>query len=162
MDNKKCRREFLKQYVTAGTAVAVGGLGLAGCCKNVCSKPESAAVGEIDYSRYAYCCINCDTCPLYKATIKDDKDARMQVAKEWGEAKKPDFKLEDFYCYGCKDERSKGMVGMGCTVRKCALKKGFATCAQCSDFEECDEKLWQDFPQIRDSVRKMKTRLGIS
>jgi hypothetical protein len=162
MNNKKCRREFLKRGVTAGTAMAIGGIGLAGCCKNVCSKRESAVEAEIDYSRYAYCCINCDTCPLYKATIENDEAARMEVAKKWGDAKKPDFKLEDFYCYGCKDERSKGAVGMGCTVRKCAIKKGFATCAQCDDFEGCDEELWKNFPQIRDFVIKMKARLGIS
>ena len=86
----------------------------------------------------------------------------MEVAKEWGFAQKPDFKLEDFYCYGCKDERSCGIPGRGCTVRKCTLRRGYATCAQCSGFEECDEKLWQDFPQIRDSVRKLKEKLGIT
>ncbi len=162
MDDKKHRREFLKQGVTVGTAMAIGGLGLAGCCKHVCSKHKSTAEVDIDYSRIAYCCINCGACPLYKATLKDDKEEKMKLAKKWGDAKKPDFKFEDFYCYGCKDERSKGAVGVGCTVRKCAIKKGFATCAQCDDFEACDEKLWKNFTDIRDSVRKMKTRLGIS
>ena len=162
MDDKKHRREFLKRGITVGTAMAMGGLGLAGCCKHLCSKRKSTAEADVDYSRYAYCCINCDACPLYKATLKDDKEEKMKLAKKWGDAKKPDFKLEDFYWYGCKDERSKGAVGVGCTVRKCAIKKGFATCAQCDDFEECDEKLWKSFPEIRDSVLKMKTRLGIS
>ena len=162
MNKVKCRREFLKQSVTMGTSLAIGGIGLAGCCKHLCSKKESTAEDEIDYSRYAYCCINCNECSLYKATIKNDEAARMEVAKEWDAVKRPNFKLEDFYCYGCKDDRSLGAVVKGCAVRKCVVKKGFATCAQCSDFEACDKKLWQDFPQIRDSVRKMKARLGIS
>lgn len=162
MSNEKFRREFLKRGISFGTAMALGGVGLAGCCKHLSSERKSAAAGEIDFSRIAYCCINCDICPLYKATIDKDEEAKMKLANEWGDAKKPDFKLENFYCYGCKDERSKGVVGMGCTVRKCALKKGFATCAQCGDFETCDEKLWKSFPEIRDSVRKMKARLGIS
>lgn len=162
MNNEKCRREFLKRGVTVGTALTMGGIGLAGCCKHFCSKHKSTAEADIDYSRVAYCCINCDTCPLYKATIKNDKEARMEVAKEWGDVKRPNFKLEDFYCYGCKDSRSKGTPGEGCTVRECTLRKGYATCAQCGDFEACENKLWQDFPQIRDSVRKMKARLGIS
>ena len=162
MNNRKNRRDFLRRGVTIGTSLAIGGIGLAGCCKHLCSKHKTPTDSVVDFSRYAYCCINCDTCPLYKATINDDKEARMKVAGEWGDAKKPDFKLDDFYCYGCKDERSKGTPGQGCTVRKCALKKGYATCAQCAKFEDCDEKLWKHFPRLRNGVRTMKARLEIS
>jgi predicted metal-binding transcription factor (methanogenesis marker protein 9) len=143
-------------------ATAIGGMGLMGCCKHLCSKSGTAPDSEIDFSRIAYCCINCDACPLYKATIIDDKEAKKKIAEQWGDAKKPDFELGDFYCYGCKDERSKGTPGRGCTVRKCTLKKGYATCAQCTGFEDCDEKLWQNFPGLRDDVRAMKARLGIT
>jgi hypothetical protein len=143
-------------------ATAVGSIALAGCCKKSCLEHKSTVKSDMDFSRIAYCCIDCDTCPLYKATINEDNEAKMKVAKEWGEAEKPNFKLENFYCYGCKDERSCGMPGRGCTVRKCAVKKGFATCAQCADFEECEEKLWQSFPQIRDKVRRFKKELGLT
>jgi hypothetical protein len=162
MDNKKNRRDLLKRGVTIGASLAVGGMGLAGCCKHLCSKHKTSTDSGIDFSRIAYCCINCDTCPLYKATLNNDDESKKKIAEQWGDAKKPDFELEDFYCYGCKDERSKGTPGTGCTVRKCALEKGFATCALCIEFEDCDEKLWQNFPQIRNGVRKMKARLDIT
>lgn len=162
MDTENSRRKFLKRSVAAGMATAVGGITLAGCCKQSCLEHKSTAKSDMDFSRIAYCCIDCDTCPLYKATINEDNEAKMKVAKEWGEDKKPNFKLEDFYCYGCKDERSRGMPGRGCTVRKCAVKKGFATCAQCADFEECDEEFWEGLPQIRDKVRRIKKELGLT
>jgi hypothetical protein len=162
MNDKKSRRDFLKQGVTVGTSLAIGGMSLAGCCKHLCSKNKTAAESDIDFSRIAYCCIDCDTCSLYKATLNNDLEAKKKIAEEWGDAKKQEFKIEDFYCYGCKDKRSHGIPGEDCTVRDCAVRKGFATCAQCSLFEDCEEKLWRNFPGLRDGVRTMKTRLGIS
>jgi hypothetical protein len=85
----------------------------------------------------------------------------MKIAKDWGDSRKPNFKIEDYYCYGCKDRRSRGMPGEGCTVRECAVKKGFATCAQCGDFEACNKEFWS-YPKARDGVRNMKARLGIT
>jgi hypothetical protein len=162
MSTKKSRRELLKQGVTIGTSLAIGGIGLAGCCKHLCLKSLSKTDSGIDFSRIAYCCINCDTCALYTATLNNDAEAKKKIAEQWGDAKRPDFTLEDFYCYGCKDKRSRGTPGEDCTVRDCAVRKGFATCAQCSVFEDCDEKLWQNFPSTRDGVRSMKAMLGIS
>jgi hypothetical protein len=162
MNKRKYRRDFLKESATAGAALAISGIGLSGCCSKRCLKSKTTADSDIDFSRIAYCCINCDTCPLYKATLDNDDQAKKKIAEQWGDSKKPDFELEDFYCYGCKDRRSRGTPGQGCTVRDCAVKKGFATCAQCSNFEDCDNKLWRDFPQMRDGVRNMKEKLGIT
>jgi len=162
MNNENNRREFLKQGVTAGTAMAIGGIALAGCCGKCSLKSKSAADSDMDFSRIAYCCINCDKCSLYKATLDNDDQAKKKIAEEWGDAKKPDFELEQFYCYGCKDKRSRGIPGRECTVRDCAVKKGFATCAQCSGFEDCDNEFWRTFPQMRDTVRSMKEKFGIT
>ncbi len=160
MNTEKNRREFLKRGVTAGTTLAIGGLGLAGCCcKHFCPKSKSTAESGIDFSGIAYCCIDCvDQCPLYKATINNDDEAKKKIAEKWGEK---NFKLEEYYCYGCKDKKSRGTPGRNCTVKDCAIKKGFATCAQCGNFEACDEKLWQNYPQMRDGVRSMKAKLDI-
>jgi hypothetical protein len=162
MSNKKNRRQFLKRSVTVGTTLAIGGIGLAGCYKHFCHRAKSAANSDIDFSRIAYCYIDCDECPLYEATINNDNEAKMKIAEKWGDSKKPDFKLEEFYCYGCKDKRSRGIPGQDCTVRDCALKKGFATCAQCADFENCDNKLWKNYPNMRDRVRDFKAELGLT
>jgi len=160
MSTKKNRREFLKQSLTLGTSLSIGSLGLASCSNNRCSK-STADIG-IDFSRIAYCCINCDDCPLYKATIDNDDKAKMEIAKKWGDAEKPSFKLKDYYCYGCKDKRSCSIPGNECTVRPCAVKKGFATCAQCPDFEACDKELWKKYPTMRDGVRDIKAKLGLT
>lgn len=162
MNTDKNRRQFLFRGVAAGTTLALGGLGLTGCCKHFCSRHASIADSDMDFSRIAYCCINCDQCPLYKATINNDDPAKMEIAEKWGDAKKPDFKLQEFYCYGCKDKRSRGMPGENCTVRDCAVKKGFASCAQCGDFESCENTLWQNYPQMRDGVRDLKAKLRIT
>jgi hypothetical protein len=162
MSTENNRREFLKQGVAIGTSLAIGGICLAGCCSKRCLKSESAAESDIDFSRIAYCCINCDKCPLYEATLKSDDEAKKKIAAEWGDDKREDFKLEEFYCYGCKDKRSCGVPGRDCTVRICAVKKGFATCAHCESFEVCDNKFWRDFPQMRDEVRSLKAKVGIT
>lgn len=159
---RNTRRGFLKQSAVFGTGAALGAAGLLGGCRCGCLGPDSAAESGLDFSRIAFCCADCDTCPLYKATINRDDAAKMAVAEKWGGVKEPGFKLEDYYCYGCKDRRSCGRPGRDCTIRECAMKKGFAVCAQCRDFEICDGKLWKNYPQARDRVRQMKAKLGIA
>ena len=101
MSTEQNRREFLKRGVTVGTTLAIGGIGLVSCCNNFCSESKCTADSGTDFSRIAYCCVNCDQCPLYKATINNDDEAKMEIAKKWGDTEKPDFKLEEYYCYGC-------------------------------------------------------------
>lgn len=158
---KSNRRDFLKKSAAVGTGAAWGVISFcSGCCQ--CEpKAEEVTKKDVDYSKIAYCGIYCDTCPLYKATIANDDEAKMKVAKEWGANNKSDFKLEEYYCYGCKDKRSLGAVGYNCTVKECAIKRGYALCSQCSELEACDEKLWKEFPWIHEKSIRLRSELGI-
>ena len=158
---KNNRREFLKKSITTGTGAALGVISFCSGCCSCEQRPEKTAKKEVDYSRIAYCGIYCDTCPLYKATIANDDEAKMAVAKEWGESTKPDFKPEEYYCYGCKDKRSRGTVGYHCTVKQCAMKKGYSLCSQCNELETCDEQLWKELPWLREKSIKLRKELGI-
>lgn len=160
MSMENNRREFLKQGIAKGASLAIGSICLVGCRSE--RRIKSIADSDIDFSRIAYCCFNCDKCPLYEATLRNDNEAKKKIAAEWGDDKREDFRLEEFYCYGCKDKRSCGVAGRECTIRVCAVKKGFATCAHCESFEDCDNKFWRDFPEMREVVRGLKAKLGIT
>ena len=159
------RRSFLKHSAAIGTGITLGAIGLAGCYgkKHQSTKEQRLKTDAIDFSHVSYCCFDChQQCPLYKATINNDDNVKIETAKEWGDFDKPGFKLEEYYCYGCKDQKSRGIPCNSCKVKECAVKKGLATCAQCGDFESCDQELWKLFPQMRDDVRKMKAKLGLT
>ncbi|MFA5424566.1 MAG: DUF3795 domain-containing protein [Phycisphaerae bacterium] len=158
----KCRRDFLKKTLTAGAFAAAGCIGFSGCREKQESNLKRPDENGPDFGRIAYCGIYCDTCPLYKATVANDDDAKLAVAKQWGAAEKSDFKLEDYYCYGCKDKRSVSrLVCYYCTVKECAVKRGLAVCSQCADLERCDEKLWDEFPWIRETAMSLRNEPGI-
>jgi hypothetical protein len=160
MDEKQNRRAFLKNTIAAGAGFAVGCGFLSGCAARNAQKGKStpaANAGE-DYSRLAYCCLDCSACDLLIATRDNNEKLKAEVAQKWGMHKNKDFKLEDFRCFGCKSDRT-GYFCADCTVKKCAVQKGLPTCARCDNLDSCDQKLWKDFPWIKEKAKGIKTKL---
>jgi hypothetical protein len=92
------RREMLKTCVCAGLALALGSTSLS-CCP--CgSNRRQAMLDSDDLSMIAYCCLECDKCDVYIATQNNDDGLRAKVAKEWK------MEAEEFYCDGCKSDRT--------------------------------------------------------
>ena len=83
----------------------------------------------------AYCGLICTDCGAYIATQNDDDKQRKEVAEEWTEKYKHDFKPEDINCDGCLTS-SRRVVGhcMVCPIRKCGREKGVANCTCCQDY----------------------------
>jgi hypothetical protein len=94
----------------------------------------------------AYCGINCEKCPVFIATSKDDDALRQKTAREWSNLYAEilesfgihSLKPEDMNCYGCRSNRGLFIGCAGCQIRKCSQDKGFITCASCDEYESCN------------------------
>lgn len=86
----------------------------------------------------AYCGLDCETCDAYLATINDDQALREKTAKLWAELNNAPILPEHINCQGCRMDGIKTVFCDNlCDIRQCALKKGLATCGDCSDIDHC-------------------------
>jgi hypothetical protein len=86
----------------------------------------------------ATCGINCVICEARIATMKNDDDLRRITAEKWQKMfNSPDISPETINCTGCRQDGPKFTHCSVCEIRKCAIAKGFGTCAECGELEEC-------------------------
>lgn len=102
----------------------------------------------------AYCGMVCSDCEVYIATINNDQNLRMELAKRYTTDEHV-AKPEDFYCEGCFK-----IKGEGCEVRQCASKKQHDNCAVCDSYS-CDllNKHFDNSPEskaVLDGIRESK------
>ena len=88
----------------------------------------------------AYCGLQCDTCPIFIATIEPDKlkkeIMRQSIAEECFEHYNMNLSLADITdCDGCKSNSGRLFsVCSKCKIRKCVQTKKLANCAYCEEF----------------------------
>jgi len=88
----------------------------------------------------AYCGLTCDSCPIYLATLEQDKshqqEMRISIARLCSEQYGMNLKPEDITdCDGCRIESGRLFSGCEkCKIRKCARQKGLENCAHCSEY----------------------------
>ena len=81
----------------------------------------------------AYCGFNCETCPVYMATIQKDKALQETLAKEYS-TKNSLFVAADMICKGCKAKVvSEKMCGF-CEMRRCGIEKKVDNCGMCAEY----------------------------
>jgi hypothetical protein len=158
VDEKQDRRAFLKNTITAGAGFVIGCNFLSGCAVCNGKKDKSAPTVKTgkDYSRLAYCCLDCSTCDLFIATRDNNEKLKAEVAQKWGMDKNKDFKLENFNCFGCKSENP-GYFCADCPIKKCATQKGLPTCAHCDNLDPCD--LLEKNPKLKENAKKTQAEL---
>ena len=89
-------------------------------------------------SMIGYCGLDCEKCDTYLATINDDQELRIKTAKLWAELNHAPILPEHINCQGCRAEGVKTVFCESmCGIRQCAMKKGVATCGDCSDLGQC-------------------------
>ena len=88
----------------------------------------------------AYCGLTCDTCPIYLATIEQDKaqqqTMRASIAllctETYGMALQPGD-IND--CDGCTANTGRLFSGcINCGIRVCAIQQHLENCAHCNEF----------------------------
>jgi len=158
MQTKLKRREFLKQTSTA----------CLGCCALLASSNLQAfsylmLEGENpNPKKLNYCGYTCPTeCNFLAATIENDPVKKKAAHEEWGikERYGLDFDEKTAFCFGCKnDEKPAGVVMSNCTVRSCAIEKGYDCCIECDKLKTCDKDLWSRFAKFHDQVVEMQVK----
>ena len=104
------------------------------------------------------CGIVCNTCPAYIATQANDDALRAKTAAEWSAMFKADIKATDINCDGCQSSSPRLFSHcFVCGIRKCALEKKAATCADCAEYscKQLDEFLAQ-VPEARATLENLR------
>ncbi len=94
--------------------------------------------GMKDY--IAYCGLDCETCEAHIATVNNDNDLRIKVAREWSELNGVEITPEMINCAGCRIDGVKTpFCDALCPIRQCALSKDIETCGDCDEMSTCDK-----------------------
>lgn len=88
----------------------------------------------------AYCGLDCEKCEARLATVNNDDELRIKVAKEWSELNKVEITKEMINCTGCRIDGAKTpFCDSMCEIRKCAKDKNFETCGDCDNLMNCEK-----------------------
>lgn len=89
-------------------------------------------------TRIAICGLDCKLCDAYIATKNNDDALHAKTAKLWAEMNNTPILPEHINCEGCRTDGVKTYFCSGlCEIRKCAIARGFATCADCQETDFC-------------------------
>lgn len=107
----------------------------------------------------AYCGLDCSECPAFIAKRDNNQELREKTAKEWSGG---GFQIqpEEVNCNSCHSDKDLLTFCAKCSVRNCAIEKGFNTCADCGDYPCSDklETLWKQLntPQSKATLDKLR------
>jgi hypothetical protein len=86
----------------------------------------------------ACCGIDCATCDARTATINNDNELREKTAEKWRvQFNSPEISLETINCTGCREAGVKFAHCLECEIRNCVKSKGFNTCGDCKELDNC-------------------------
>jgi hypothetical protein len=159
MKNKFNRRDFLLK----GSKIGIAACAFLSCQKlgalNGLSFQDDKSP---DPAKLNYCGYTCPAdCKMLKATLENNVELKKEAYVNWKIQEKYGlaFDPEQIFCYGCKtEEKPSGIVIKNCTVRSCAISKGFDCCIECNDLASCDKELWTTFPDFKKAVIEMQKK----
>ena len=86
----------------------------------------------------ACCGLDCEKCDARIATIRNDNDLREKTAQKWSVMNNsPEITAETINCFGCRAGGVKFAYCSFCEIRKCVNEKGFNTCGDCKELDNC-------------------------
>lgn len=83
--------------------------------------------------------MDCESCDAHIATVLNDNELREQTARKWSELNNiPEITAETINCMGCRIAGAKTVFCSDmCEIRKCVYGKGFDTCGECDNLDDC-------------------------
>jgi hypothetical protein len=165
MKTKVNRRDFITKSAVASIA----------CC-GLIFKTDFLAANSMnmftngteipDPKQLNYCGYQCSSdCQMLKATLENNLELKKEVYKNWKFKEKYgiEFDAEQVFCFKCKTtDKPLGISVKNCTVRQCAIKKGFDCCIECTELIECKKDLWDNFPDFKKAVIEMQKKYQLS
>ena len=95
-------------------------------------------VMKLKNNMIAFCGLNCAKCDAFIATKNNDNALREKTAKLWSELNQIEILPEQINCEGCRcDGKKTVFCDKLCQIRQCAMQKGFETCGDCSELDNC-------------------------
>ena len=87
----------------------------------------------------ACCGLDCESCDARIATVRDDNELREKTAQLWSKLNNiPEITADTINCMGCRVDGVKTMYCSDmCAIRKCVNEKGFNTCGDCKELDNC-------------------------
>lgn len=86
----------------------------------------------------ACCGLDCENCDVRIATLNNDNALRKITAEKWSELNGITITPEMINCLGCRTEGVKTPFCESlCPIRKCAIGRGYETCGECVEMENC-------------------------
>ena len=83
----------------------------------------------------AYCGLDCGGCHAFHAAARLTLEERRVVAEKWNVEFGGNHTVADIDCVGCTHEvRHAPYCEAGCEIRKCAVGRAVATCAECAAY----------------------------
>lgn len=117
---------------------------------------------KIDPKKLNFCGYTCpEDCKFHIATIENNVEKKKEAYELWKikERYGIEFDPETAVCWKCKNmEKPAGVAAANCTVRQCAIEKGFDSCIQCDKLISCDKDLWTRFPDFYKAVKEMQVK----
>ncbi len=96
----------------------------------------------MNISALGFCGLNCEECPVFIATARNDDALRQKTAREWSRLYtrylKRNLRTEEMNCGGCRSERGLFTCSRDCPIRMCCQERELATCADCDEYTKCD------------------------
>lgn len=87
----------------------------------------------------AYCGLDCEKCDARTATLNDDHTLREKTAQFWTELNQVEITPEMINCVGCRVDGVKTPYCQNlCSIRQCAIDKGYTTCGDCLEALQCE------------------------
>lgn len=87
----------------------------------------------------AYCGLDCEICDARIATLHNDDKLREKTAELWSKLNGAEITPEMINCTGCRSDGAKTpFCNALCPIRKCAVKMGGNTCADCNKMDRCE------------------------
>jgi len=106
--------------------------------------------------KLSFCGMECEKCPLYEATVKNDQDALRELAIACSTENKI-FQMEDMCCLGCwTKENDFSKMCKDCEIRNCGKQQLVLNCGECVQYpcEIYEKHIPKDAPS-RKNLSKM-------
>jgi hypothetical protein len=164
METEFNRRNFIKMSTVAGITGCA--FLLAGRFNSLKAFDSLSTENEIpDPKKLNYCGYQCPAdCQFLQATCENNPELKLKAYETWKIKEKygVEFDAEKIFCWGCKTkDKPQGIVLSKCTIRNCAIEKGFDSCIECNNLDQCEFELWKKFTDFHKQVLEMqKTYMG--
>ena len=109
----------------------------------------------------ACCGLDCESCDARKATVSNDDELREKTARKWSEMNNaPEITTATINCMGCRTDGAKfAFCSNYCEIRKCVNEKGFETCGDCKELDNCPivGAVFQNAPRAKENLLSSPT-----